>query len=254
MTLERRSYSPAEELALTTQVEGLCPLCGTPLFYRKKSKSYRHFELAHIYPLNPNLIEIAELDGVELLSADPNDPDNLIPLCTACHTKFDKPRTRSEYEELLSIKRRLIERHRQRALMRDYPIEDGIHQIVAALANASFEEQKAENLTLDPKSIDEKCKSALPELTIRKIKRNVTDYYPYVLREFRQLEREYPTESQLIFAQVRAFYLKQKSLGRPKIEIYQNVVAWFRDATKTDVIEAPEVIAAFFVQNCEVLD
>jgi hypothetical protein len=31
-------------------------------------------------------------------------------------------------------------------------------------------------------------------------------------------------------------------------------VTWFRNVTKTDMIEAPEVIAAFFVQNCEVLD
>jgi hypothetical protein len=31
-------------------------------------------------------------------------------------------------------------------------------------------------------------------------------------------------------------------------------VMWFQNATKTDMIEAPEVIAAFFVQNCEVLD
>ena len=29
MAIERRSYTPAEEIALTTQVEGCCPLCGT---------------------------------------------------------------------------------------------------------------------------------------------------------------------------------------------------------------------------------
>ena len=68
------------------------------------------------------------------------------------------------------------------------------------------------------------------------------------------MEQEYPTKSQLIYSQVRTFYLKQKSLGLPKQEIYQNVVMWFQNATKTDMIEAPEVIAAFFVQNCEVLD
>ena len=44
-------------------------------------------------------------------------------------------------------------------------------------------------MTLDPHSVDDKCKTALPELTIRKIKRNVTDYYPYVKREFRAWNR-----------------------------------------------------------------
>jgi hypothetical protein len=254
MTLERRSYTTAEEIALTTQVEGCCPLCGASLFYKKKGRTYRSYELAHIYPLNPKLEEAEELKDVELLSADRNDPDNQIPLCTGCHTRFDKPRTRAEYEELFQVKRGLIERAGQRALMREYPIEDGIHQIVAALGSVSFDEVVDADLTLDPKTVDAKCKSELPELIIRKIKRNVTDYYPHVQREFRALEQEYPAKSQLIYSQVRTFYLKQKSLGLPKTNIYQNVVTWFRNVTHTEMIEAPEVIAAFFVQNCEVFD
>jgi hypothetical protein len=254
VALERRSYTPAEEIALTTQVEGCCPLCGTALFYKKKGRTYRYYELAHIYPLNPKPAEAEELKDVELLNADRNDLDNQIPLCTGCHTRFDKPRTRPEYEELLQVKRGLIEHARQRALMREYPIEDGIHQIVVALGHVSFDEATEEDMTLDPQSVDGKCKTALPELIIRKIKRNVTDYYPFVKREFRVLEQAYPTKSQLIYSQVRTFYLKQKSLGLPKQEIYQNVVTWFQNVTKTDMIEVPEVIAAFFVQNCEVLD
>jgi len=254
VALERRTYTPAEEIALTTQVEGCCPLCGRVLFYKKKGRTYRYYELAHIYPLNPKPAETEDLKGVELLSMDRNDPDNQIPLCTGCHTRFDKPRTREEYEELFRVKHSLIERARQRALMREYPIEDGIHQIVVALGSVSFDEVSEVDLTLDPQTVDTKCKTALSELLIRKIKRNVTDYYPYVKREFRALEQEYPTKSQLIYSQVRTFYLKQKSLGLPKQEVYQNIVAWFQNVTKTDTIEAPEVIAAFFVQNCEVLD
>jgi hypothetical protein len=229
-------------------------LCGKALFYEKKGRTHRYYELAHIYPLNPTPAEAEELKDVELLSADRNDPDNQIPLCAGCHTRFDKPRTRAEYEELFQVKRSLIERARQRALMREYPIEDDIHQIVVALGNVRLDEPDEEDPTLDPLSIDAKCKTDMPELIIRKIKRNVTDYYSYVKREFRALEEEYPTKSQLIYSQVRTFYLKQKDLGLSKQEIYQNVVTWFRNVTKTDTIEAPEVIAAFFVQNCEVLD
>jgi HNH endonuclease len=118
VALERRSYTPAEEIALTTQVEGCCPLCGTALFYKKKGRIYRYYELAHIYPLNPKSTEAEELKDVELLSADRNGLDNQIPLCTGCHTRFDKPRTRAEYEELFRVKLGLIEHARQRALMR----------------------------------------------------------------------------------------------------------------------------------------
>jgi hypothetical protein len=254
MPLQRRSYTPAEELSLTTQVDGCCPLCGTPLFYKKRARTYRDYELAHIYPLNPKPVEADELKDVEQLCTDRNDLDNLIPLCHGCHTRFDKPRTREEYGELLRVKRSLIEHARQRALIREYPIEEAIHKIVAVLANVNFDEAAVEDPTLDPQSIDSKCRKAVHPLTIRKIKRNVTDYYPHVKREFRALEEEYPGKSQLIYSQVRTFYLKQKSLGLPKQEIYQNVVTWFRKATNADIIDAPEVLAAFFVQNCEVLD
>lgn len=254
MALDRRSYTTAEELALTTQVEGCCPLCGTALFYKKKGRTYRYYELAHIFPLNPKPVEEEELKDAELLSDDRNDLENQIPLCTGCHTRFDKPRTRAEYDDLCRIKRGLIERERQRALMREYPIEEGIHKIVAALGSSTFEEAGDDTLSLDPQSVEAKCRSAMPEIIIRKIKRNVTDYYPQVQREFRALEQESPNKSQLIYSQVRTFYLKQKDLGLPKTEIYQNVVAWFQNAARTDMIEAPEVIAAFFVQNCEVLD
>lgn len=215
---------------------------------------YRFYELAHIFPLNPKPTEVEELKEVRLLSVDRNDVENLIPLCTGCHTRFDKPRTRVEYDELFRIKSGLIEQERQRALMREYPIEEAIHQIVVALGDVNLDEGVNEDLTLDPKSVDAKCKSAMPELTICKIKRYVSDYYPHVQREFRAMEQQDPTKSQLIYAQVRSFYLKQKSLGLSKSEIYQNVVTWFRSVTKANTIEAPEVIAAFFVQNCEVLD
>jgi HNH endonuclease len=89
------------------------------MFYRKGTRTYRAYELAHIYPLNPSPAEAQELKNVEPLHSDRNDPDNLIPLCTGCHTRFDKPRTRSEYDVLSKIKSDFIERERQRALMRE---------------------------------------------------------------------------------------------------------------------------------------
>lgn len=99
MNNKRKKYSPAEELCLTTQVDGKCPLCGSALFYVKKSNSYKAYELAHIYPLSPTPEEIEELKNEPLLHSDVNHPDNIIPLCLACHGRFDKPRTAKEYRE-----------------------------------------------------------------------------------------------------------------------------------------------------------
>lgn len=258
MALARRSYSKAEEIALGTQVEGCCPICGEELFFEKTLKSKQRlfisYELAHIFPLNPTAAEVEELKDVPRLSEDPNDPDNIIPLCTGCHTRFDKPRTREEYLEMFRLKSNLLERERQRALMRQYPMEDAIRLIVNALGDAELSLADEEILSLDPKTVDQKCRPEVSELVIRKIKRNVTDYYVFVQGQFRELEQQMPLKSQVIYTQVRSFYMKQKELGLPKQDIYQNVVAWFRTVTQSEMIEAPEVIAAFFVQDCEVLD
>lgn len=254
MALQRRSYTPAAEIALTTQVESCCPLCGKPLFYRKRKDTFKAYELAHIYPLNPKPDEIVELKDIALLHVDRNDPDNLIPLCTDCHTQFDKPRTRTEYETLCGIKRKLIERELQRGLMREYPIEKDIQRIIAVLGTVVISENGEEKLSLDPKSVDAKFDATMPELTRRKIKRNVSDYYQHVFREFRSMEQQSPTKSQLIYSQVKTFYLKQKDLGLSQKDIFNNVVEWFRNATRPETIEAPEIVAAFFVQSCEVFE
>ncbi|MBU3988453.1 MAG: hypothetical protein KJ702_03930 [Gammaproteobacteria bacterium] len=53
MTNARRDYNDAEIAALLSQVGSRCPLCDDLLFYRKKQRQYKGYELAYIYPLNP---------------------------------------------------------------------------------------------------------------------------------------------------------------------------------------------------------
>jgi len=260
MSKERRAYSPAEELALTTQVGGSCPRCNKPLFYTKrvgkppKPRQYKRFELAHIYPLNPKPEELIELAGVELLSDDVNDPANLIPLCTDCHTCFDKPRTREEYEELAAKKRELLAEDVQRSIRREYPIEEDIHRIVARLFTEDVSANASVDLEYDPKRLSEKFDVSLPPPTQHKIRAAVASYYTYVKSEFAELERKSPNASTLIFAQVRLFYIKQKSLGLSQVTIFRNIVRWIDDRTTPPTTDAAELVAAFFVQNCEVFE
>lgn len=254
MTNARRTYTQAEELALTTQVGGLCPLCDDQLFYIKKNQSFKHYQLAHIYPLNPTPSEVTELKGAVLLHSDVNHPDNLIPLCVKCHSRLDKPRTREEYEELAQIKTELIERQSQRKLIREYPLEAEIRQVIARLNNDDFAEIDTAELQLNAKSLDEKFDASLPMITQRKIRNAVTDYYPQVRRGFRDLELETPAASEVIYGQVRSYYPKQKSLGLSQRQVFENVVEWLQITTDSKNRDAPEIVASFFVQDCEVFD
>jgi hypothetical protein len=254
MTNARRAFSTAEEISLTTEVGGYCPLCGAALFYRKKGRSHKSYELAHIYPLNPRPEELEELKNVELLHSDVNHLDNIIPLCASCHTQFDKPRTIDEYKRLVEIKQKLISKAKQRALIEAYPIEDEIGRIIARLHEVTIDEMAFSDLELQAKSVDDKLDESLPIPIRRKIKHAVTDYYQHIKHEFLEMERSAPASSALIYSQVRTFYLKQKALGFSQQVIFNNVVEWLRHATESESQEAAEIIAAFFVQNCEVFE
>jgi len=253
MGTKRRSLSQAEEVSLLAQVDSQCPLCGRPLFYKKGSREYKEYEVAHIYPLNPTAEELIELSGVVLLNTDVNHTDNLIPLCRPCHTRYDKPRTAEEYNELAARKRQLLAYAEQQALQVQYPIEQQIRLVVERLHS---EEPGADSAPLDyePKRISEKFDATLPFPVQQKIRNAVTDYYHIVRHEFMRIERDYPSASQLIYAQVKAFYLKQKAMGLPQAQTFTNVVDWIRRKADSETVEAAEIVASFFVQNCEVFE
>jgi hypothetical protein len=250
----RRPYSEAETLALLTQVSGRCPLCENTLFYKKKSRNHKGYELAHIYPLNPTAAEIAELSGVRMLSSDVNDPDNIIPLCLSCHGKFDKPRTREEYDELYAIKFDAIRADRHRSLAAKYPLENEISGIVALLHADVSDDATQPSLVLDAKTLDQKLNSTMPVPTRRKVRNAVEDYFRVVQRAFLELERDDPGCSALIFGQVRAFYLMQKHLNLTQAEIFANIVRWIQERSDAQTLESAEAIASFFIQNCEVFE
>lgn len=253
MKNKRRKYSPAEELCLTTQVDGKCPLCGSALFYTKKSRSYKNYQLAHIYPLNPTPSEIEELKNEVPLHSDVNHPDNIIPLCLACHGKYDKPRTAEEYRKLFALKESLIRRSKQKEIQKSYQIENDIQKVIEGLYSDN-NTVKELDLDYDPKSLKYKFGNTLYLPTQQKIKHNVADFYQYIKTKFLEIEQENPNSSVLICSQVKTFYLKQKSLGISQQEIFSNIVGWFYNKTKPQTIEAAEIVTSFFIQNCEVFE
>lgn len=253
MTTGRRTITPAEEVALVSQVDSICPQCGNALFHKKKGKAYKSYEIAHIYPLTPTEAELALLDGQERLSSDVNDVDNLIPLCLGCHGKFDKPRTLPEYLDLLQKKKDIIARERQQHLQYAYELQREIERIVDALDESAPLLAEAE-LVFDAKPVDAKFNETMPTQTRRKIHRNVTDYFVYVRQRFQNLDREKPGTADLISSQVKTFYLAQKQHGFTQQQIFSGVVSWIVSKTTPKTVEAAEVVASFFVQNCEVFE
>lgn len=250
----RRAYNDAEVAALLSQVSSRCPLCDGMLFYQKKKRQYKGYELAHIYPLNPRPDEVTELANSPRLCADVNDPDNLIPLCVDCHEKFDKPRTATEYLDLYQIKFDALQQERQRSLASQYPLEQQIASVIAHLHSAAVEQDQGIDLTLTPKTVNDKLDATMPPPTKRKVRNAVEDYYRHVQAAFMELERSDPGCSELIFIQVKSFYVMQKRQKLSQAEVFTNLVAWIRARAKAQTLESAEAVASFFIQNCEVFE
>ncbi|NVO56028.1 HNH endonuclease [Rhodobacteraceae bacterium B1Z28] len=253
MSNKRRNLSNAQQLALISQVDRVCPLDAEPLFYTKGQKSYKNYEIAHIYPLNPTPSEETLLQYEERLGKDVNDEDNLIPLCSLCHTQYDKPRTIEEYRELVAIKKRAMERSGQEQLWKKHHIEEGILEIVDAIYSDADEDIEAEIIFTSVK-VDEKLNDSISKPTRRKIKSNVSYYYTFVREKLALLDLAGDCTSEIISSQVKTFYLTQKSKGVSQQAVFENIVNWLDAKTKSETKDAAEIIASFFIQNCEVFE
>lgn len=221
------------------------------MFYTKGAKTYKAYELAHIYPLNPSKIEYDELKDDVKLHDDVNHPDNLIPLCASCHSKFDKPRTSIEYRELAKKKQECIRWSKQQEIQSMYQIEGDIKHVIDRLYELNVSEPLV-NLEFDPKRLETKLDKTISTLSRRKIQNNVVDYFQYIKSVLIEVDRENPNATELICAQVKTYYIKQKSLGFDQQEIYVNIVDWINVKVRPRTIDSAEIVTSFFIQNCEV--
>lgn len=252
MTNKRKGRNDSEEVLLMSQVDGTCPLCNTSLYYKKNSRTHKGYEVAHIYPLNPTSDELVVLANVPLLSSDPNDLNNLIPLCFDCHPKFDKPRTEEEYLALYEIKKKLIDKVSQREIANLYHIEDDICTILDSLHDD--EVQEIDDINFDPKNINEKFDDSIETVTRQKIRFNVSTYFPYVQKQLSVLEQQNPHSSELLASQIRTFYIKQKTENYSQQKIFENISDWIFSKGKAKTQESAEIIASYYVQNCEIYE
>ena len=248
---KRKSFSENINIMLVGEVSAKCPKCRRPLMYEKAKTSNKRYELAHIYPLNPKPKEFELLKDEFRLSDNVDCPDNLIALCILCHTEFDNPRTIDGYREMVALKQSITERTRQSKLMDEYVIENEISKIIDALEHVSDEDIE---LSLDPKELNSKIDDTMSPLTKNRIKENVSNYFSFVRRKLQLVEAESPTSSTMISLQVKTFYLLQKKHTQNQQEIFRNIVKWIRHRSGSESNEASEIIASFFIQNCEIFE
>lgn len=252
MSSEKRvKFREIDKNILYQQVQGICPLCQQPLYYEKNGQREKLYELAHIYPLNPSQKEEQLLiNEPKLFITDCNEINNIIPLCSNCHTKQDKPITIESYRTLFAIKSKLIEKEKIVNMYSSYPMEEELIEIVDKISSYNDIDNLNDNLDYTLKSVDAK----IPDEKVlnRKVKFDVSQYYLLLKALFADSQKMNPNCFELIANQVKSFYLGVSKVSMDKSDIYNHIASWMHEKFKVGSIDAYKIIVSFFVQDCEV--
>ena len=236
---------------LYSEVDNYCPRCKQSLLENKGARRRLIGEAAHIYPLNPTLEDSIALKGIPEPD-DINGLDNFIILCPSCHDIFDNPRTREEYLELYNLKKEYIEKRHLKNLYAQYGIQDEIRVVVDRLSECDFDNGELRTVKKALK-IEGKVGSNFDFYKRRSIENNVVDYFRFIQNLFSELDASLPGTFECIACEVRAFYLSAARKTDDKLLIFESVSEWIRTKAGLSVsLQACEIVASFFVQNCEV--
>ena len=238
---------------LLPEVNGKCPLCGAyPLSEEKNGKTYKNFEIAHIYPHSPTEKQLKSLKNV-VKHDDVESIDNLIVLCKQCHGRQDLNTTEEEYNYLLSIKKRLKENSISRKNLGNQHIDTSILKIIYSLKKADFSNIPKMELRTTPLKVDQKIINN--PLLLDNIRDKVLKYFVYIQEQFRMLEGSNSNNFELIASQIKTAYIQAKSSGISQEAIFNQLVYWLESLDNSiDSKISCGIMVSFFIQDCEVFD
>ncbi|KXI22483.1 ABC-three component system protein [Photobacterium sanguinicancri] len=257
--MSRRKPSPNERTELFNEANGVCPMpkCNKPLNNKQQGKIFERFDVARIYPSSPTDDEKELLKNEDRLHPDPENLDNMIALCKPCHDGFDKPRTVKGYRAMCKLKLQLKKKKDIAREWHSVQIEEEVISVINKLGTLTEEDiESAGLLTHQPKKVEEKIKGdkSIGLILANDIKNNVVLYYNVIKNQFSELDKIEAYKAETIYAQIKLINIKLKAQGLTNSEILSNLSLWIKNSTGADNDKAIELVASFFVQNCEALE
>jgi hypothetical protein len=252
--LRRANVTDTVKMSLLCEVKGFCPLCRCSLMGKKVSgDNIRLFDVAHIYPLNPTPPELTLLKDELRLSSDIDCEENFIPLCKPCHKKYDTKKTVLEYRQLYRIK---VEIRKLKELTEQWSMQilhKDIAQVADAIKKMPASKNKANILSFDALTLEDKKNDTLGVLNEVKVSQYITLFFIPIKQSFLRLEQEERAKSEFIYSQVKSYYFLLLSKGFNQAEIFEQMCEWFMANKAINERAKAEVLVSYFIQNCEVL-
>lgn len=248
----RKEPREAEIRLFLREVDYHCPLCGAELQSRMQAKpKHKQFQIAHIYPNRPTIQQYAILHGLERLGNTSEDFENKIALCLQCHSRQDFQTTVDDYERLLSIKKKLLEKTALHDAINDLYLEANLRDIVERISKTPYSELIT--LSMSPVRIAEKFEDEDAPIRSR-IMGYVTQYYTYVRDLFRERDGKDGFVFSALCSEIKTAFTKLEAISKDKEEVFSQLSVFIKRKTVSSDQTACDIVAAFFVQNCEVFN
>lgn len=255
MSKKRDSYNDNEHSILYAETGGCCPLCTQPILFQKKGskRPSKGYEVAHIYPLNPNQLQTNALVGYPV-PPEINSLENVIALCPTCHTKYDKDFKLDELTRLREIKDRYLSESRAKLTASQHTIQEEVYEILDAIAEFDSDETLLSPTNFDISTVDRKLKTGMSPLQKHEIKVNAINFYVRIRDRICMLEKQDQASVRILQNQINSYYLvMNKQNPENKDLVFNYISQWISMRTNKSILAA-KVLTSFFVQNCEVFD
>lgn len=255
MANSRITYHPNEHSILYAETGGVCPLCSLSIIFKKSDSKNPiiGYEVAHIYPLNPNPTQKKALENHPPPN-DINSLENVILLCPTCHTKYDKDFKLDEYLKILGIKNGYLSEANAKITAAQHALHHEVCDILETIVKSDGNYGDLSETKLDVSPIDAKLKKDMSPLQKREIRRNVIDFYVPIRNHIRLIEQRDQAAIRILQNQINSYYLViEKENPGNKDLIFNHISNWISLKSGKSII-ASKILTSFFVQNCEVFD
>jgi len=255
MANKRKDYNPEEHSMLYAETGGICPLCTCVIMFTKPGSRNpkKGYEVAHIYPLNPNAVQSLALASHKA-PVDINGLSNVICLCPSCHKKYDKDFKIEEYDMLRAIKDGFIRDASAMESISEHSLREEIKELIEKISSLDHEGIISFDSHLNAFALDEKLKGGASPILKRNIRNDVVDYFVTIRDELRLLEQRDQSSVKILLNQVNTYFWAMHGKYPGSKDAVFNYIAQWISVKSGKPIEASRIVTSFFVQNCEVFD